>query len=131
MHMEHEPDWIHGNGLDLTLVAGRNRTDRRFALHSDTLSRMGVSRSVNDLRRFSYPTCGDSISEGTLVRCSAQAADAHCWAGLLTGAIVIMLRSIVFIKSVHTAIFVVMSGALVVIFYQIVVDQIMFPIWIV
>jgi hypothetical protein len=41
-----------------------------------------------------------------------------------------MLRSIVFIKSIHTVIFVFMSGALAVLFYEIIVDKITLLTWI-
>ncbi|MGA7194926.1 MAG: hypothetical protein WBW94_14970 [Anaerolineales bacterium] len=41
-----------------------------------------------------------------------------------------MLRSIVFIKSIHTAIFVFLSGALAVLFYEVIVDKITILAWI-
>ncbi len=41
-----------------------------------------------------------------------------------------MLRSIVFIKSIHTLIFVFMSGALAVLLYEVVVDKITILTWI-
>jgi hypothetical protein len=41
-----------------------------------------------------------------------------------------MLRSIVFVKAVHTAIFVFMSGALAVLLYEVIVDKVTFLTWI-
>lgn len=41
-----------------------------------------------------------------------------------------MLRSIVFIKSVHTVIFVFMTGALAVLLYEVIVDKITILTWI-
>ena len=41
-----------------------------------------------------------------------------------------MLRSILIIKSVHTAIFLFMSGALAVLFYEVIVDKITLLTWI-
>jgi hypothetical protein len=38
------------------------------AQKSSTLSLMGVYLGVSHLRCFSHPTCGDSVSEDTLIR---------------------------------------------------------------
>ena len=67
-HVEYEPDRIHGSRLDLASVVDRNRADWRFALHSKPLSLVDVYLAISDLRRFSHFTCGDSVSEDTLVR---------------------------------------------------------------
>lgn len=41
-----------------------------------------------------------------------------------------MLRSITFIRSVHTAIFIFLSGLLAVLLYEVIVDKITFLTWI-
>ncbi len=42
-----------------------------------------------------------------------------------------MLHSIIFIKSVHTVIFVFLSGFLAILLYEVIVDQITYHTWIV
>jgi hypothetical protein len=51
------------------------------------------------------------------------------WAGLLTGAIVTLLRSIVFIKSVHIVVGIALTGGLAVLLYEVIVDRITILTW--
>jgi hypothetical protein len=55
------------NRMDFPPVANRHRDERRFPLFFDPLSPMGVYLAISNFRRFSHPTCGDRLSEDTLV----------------------------------------------------------------
>jgi len=49
---------------------------------------------------------------------------------MLTGVIATILRSIAFVKSVHTVLFIFLSGALVVLLYEVIADKITVLTWI-